>query len=351
MKTNRLNKFFQFLFPSFFIVGIFLLIMGFNDYDNIKLSYKEDKDVRYKVYLKPNNFFETPYLDENRTYISSLIDYIDFSFKYDINYSLPLNGEYKYKFVAIVMAKKQESNEYYWKKEYNLSDEKIGQIKDNVSFSIYDNITVSYDKYNNILNDFKKQYPVASDGTLKVVMRVTMDSKFREDVDPVSLSSDVGASIPLLSDTVDVSIDKDVVGISDVLELKEKSLRLAFLIFKITGFILIFVSVIGFIDTIKNNLIFKRINKYEIKLDKILKNYDSIIANVKSKPVISGMRTIEISEFSELLDVYNEVRMPINYYQDDIHHVSTFIIINDSVAWIYKMKKSDVVGGDIDDKK
>ena len=35
MKTNRLNKFFQFLFPSFFIVGIFLLIMGFNDYDNI----------------------------------------------------------------------------------------------------------------------------------------------------------------------------------------------------------------------------------------------------------------------------------------------------------------------------
>ena len=46
MKTNRLNKFFQFLFPSFFIVGIFLLIMGFNDYDNIKLSYKEDKDVR-----------------------------------------------------------------------------------------------------------------------------------------------------------------------------------------------------------------------------------------------------------------------------------------------------------------
>ena len=133
--------------------------------------------------------------------------------------------------------------------------------------------------------------------------------------------------------------------------MKEKSLRLAFLIFKITGFILIFVSVIGFIDTIKNNLIFKRINKYEIKLDKILKNYDSIIANVKSKPVISGMRTIEISEFSELLDVYNEVRMPINYYQDDIHHVSTFIIINDSVAWIYKMKKSDVVGGDIDDKK
>ena len=43
--------------------------------------------------------------------------------------------------------------------------------------------------------------------------------------------------------------------------------------------------------------------------------------------------------------------MPINYYQDDIHQVSTFIIINDSVAWIYKMKKSDVVGGDIDDKK
>lgn len=345
MKKNRLNKFFQVLFPFFFITGIILLLFGFNDYDTIKLNYREDNDIRYKVYLKKNNFFETPYLEENRTYISSLIDYVDVSFTYGISYNLPLSGEYKYKFVAIVLANKQESDDYYWKKEYDLSEEKIGIIKNNVSFSINDDVKINYDKYNNILSDFKKQYPVVSDGTLKVVMRVSMNSKFRKDVDPVGLSSDIGISIPLLSDTVDVSIDKDVANAADVMELKEKSHRLSYLIFKITGFIMIIVSIIGFIDTIKNNNIFKRINKYELELDKILKNYDSIIANVKSKPATSGMRIIEISEFSELLDVYNEVRMPINYYQDDIHYISTFIIINDNVAWIYKLKKSDVVGG------
>ena len=81
---------------------------------------------------------------------------------------------------------------------------------------------------------------------------------------------------------------------------------------------------------------YKNDNKYELSLEKILKNYDSIIANANSMPNINGFKKIEISTFEELLDVYNEVRMPINYYQKN--DKSTFIIINEGVAWVYSLK-------------
>ena len=64
-----------------------------------------------------------------------------------------------------------------------------------------------------------------------------------------------------------------------------------------------------------------------LELDKILKNYDSIIANIKNLPDISSYKTIEVDKFEELLDVYNEVRMPINYYQEKTGKESIFIII------------------------
>ena len=51
-------------------------------------------------------------------------------------------------------------------------------------------------------------------------------------------------------------------------------------------------------------------------------------------------KMITLSTFEELLDVYNEVRMPINYYQNRKDYKSTFFIINNDVVWIYVLKRS-----------
>ena len=82
MKKYKLNKKLQFLFPFLFLIGIFITIVGFNDKKVINLTYTQDNSIHYNVYLKENNFFENKYLTEGRTYISSLIDYIDVSFHY-----------------------------------------------------------------------------------------------------------------------------------------------------------------------------------------------------------------------------------------------------------------------------
>ena len=56
-----------------------------------------------------------------------------------------------------------------------------------------------------------------------------------------------------------------------------------------------------------------------------------------------------MSSFEELLDVYNEVRMPINFCQDE--DKSTFIIINDSIVWIYVLRKDTMKWVDSNEKE
>ena len=351
MKNYQLNKKLQFLFPFLLIIGIILIIMGLNDKKMVNLSYEESNKINYNVYLKDNPFFNTPYLGEGRTYIASLIDYLDIFYHYDISYNRKLTGTYKYKYVAIVRANKKDTAGYYWEKEYDLTEEKTANIKNNINVSIDDNVKVKYSTYNEILNEFKKTYGISTDGELRVVMKISYNAKFKEVNRPVNITSEIGLSIPLLEQALDVSIVKDAAHDNNILSFEEKSDRPAFTIFKVTGVILIIVSILGFIDVTKTNLIFKKYNLYEIELDNILKKYDSIIANVKEKTNINDFKKIEVNTFDELLDVYNEVRMPINFFKDKSNNESLFIIINDNIAWLYILKKNNTVKWDDNHEK
>ena len=338
MKSYKFNRFLQFLFPFFFICGIGILVLGMNDKKTININYEENNSINYKVYLKENKFFETPYLEEGRTYIASLIDYIDADFHYEIKYNRPFTGHVKYKYVAILQANKKNSTGYYWNKEYDLSEERSIDIENNTNVIISDNVKVNYSKYNEILSQFKKAYNLDTNSELKIVMRVVNTADFDKIDHPVGIDSEIGITVPLLEQAIDVSINKETNNSKNVLTIKEKSHKVGFLIFKITGTILLFTAIFGMIETSRYSKRFKRSHTYILELDKILKNYDSIIANVKNLPDISGYRKIEVDKFEELLDVYNEVRMPINYYQDKTGKESTFIIINNDVAWIYRLK-------------
>ena len=346
MKQYKLNRFFQFLFSFFFILGLSLLIYCFNNKKIIKLNYAEDNSIKYNVYLKENHFFEEPYLGENRTYIASLIDYIDINFNYSIKFNEKLNGNSKYKYVAIVRANKKDSAGYYWEKEYDLTPEKSIDVKDVNDFKISDNIKVKYNTYNDVLNDFKREYALTTNGELKVVMRISNTVNFEEVNRPIAIDSEIGLSIPLLEQALEVSINKEATSEKDILTIEEKNRSNENRIYMICAICIMVSSLLAFIEATRNRNKYKSNNEYKLTLDKFLKNYDSIIANTNGLDIIEGLKRIEISSFEELLDVYNEVRMPINYYQDIEREESDFIIINDDIAWVYTLKKEDFDNGE-----
>ena len=247
MKYYKLNKKFQFLFPFLYIIGIVLIVLGLNDKKAIDLKYDQNNNIRYNVYLKENQFFETPYLPEGRTYIASLIDYLDVFFHYEVVYNRKLTGNYKYKFVALVRANKKDDAGYYWEKEFDLTDEKTIDIKNNVNVSIDDNVQVKYSTYNEILNNFKKEYGVNTDGELKIIMRISNTSKFEKIKEPVVIDTEMNITIPLLEQSLEIAINKDTSSNDNILSIKEKSGKPVYLILKITGVILIIVSILGFV--------------------------------------------------------------------------------------------------------
>ena len=85
---------------------------------------------------------------------------------------------------------------------------------------------------------------------------------------------------------------------------------------------------------------------YLATLKKIVDTHDSIIANIDNLPDVSDLKVINVSSFSELLDVYNEVRMPINFYENKRRNRSIFMIINDNMCWRYILDKDSIENSD-----
>jgi len=341
MREYKINKILQFLFILLFVFGVFLIYVGFNNIKTVVFSYSENSDIAYKVYLKPNQFFETEYLEENNTYIASLIDYIDVNFKYNAAFSENIDGDIKYKYVAIVSANKKEKDGYYWQRKYDLSDVKTIRLDDSSVLNINDNFKIQYDTYNSLLNKFKKEYNLTTDGELKILMEITNNSNISGSKSPVNIESKVSLSIPLLERALEISMNKDIANSSKTMTFEEIDDDIKFVIFKVLGIVLVIGSIYGFTKITLERRNYKKTNEYELTLKKILENYDSIIANTKNVPSLDESKKIVLSSFEELLDVYNEVRMPINYYQNEREEKSTFIIINNDLAWIYVLKKEN----------
>ena len=64
------------------------------------VKYDEVSNLSYDVALKENKYYEEDFLEKDRQYIASLIDYINANFKYELDVKEDLEYQYKYKIIA-----------------------------------------------------------------------------------------------------------------------------------------------------------------------------------------------------------------------------------------------------------
>lgn len=334
-KINYTKVLLVILFMLVIVLNVVMYRKGFYKANVESIMYKEDNSINYKVYLKKNNFFDVPYLEEDKTYITSLIDYIKVNYNYNIQFNKVVSGNYKYYILATVEANKP-NNEVgnYWTKNYKLSDEKKIKIDKSTEYSINQEIKIDYNKYNKALNEFKSTLGIASTGILKV--RLVVESDLDSNGLDVPVTSNLILKMPLSEKTIEASIDLDaknnVKEITKVVETKEEK-RSKLLVLGISFIVeLVILAVLTIIN--RRN---RRANMFENTVNKYLNTYDSIIVNIDKFPTLSDYNVIEVSSFEELLDAHSEVRMPINYFRDDIR--SYFILLSDNTAWRYVMKR------------
>lgn len=327
----------------FLVIGIKILLMGINNYKKETISYAEDNSINYKVYLKENEFFEQPYLGENQIYITSLIDSIDVTFNYAMNYSMPVSGEYKYYVKATISANlANEQIGSYWSKEYILTDEQVGSIANQNDFNINQNIKIDYQKYNELLSLFKKTYGLTTDGNLQIALIVENTVNTENLTKDIISNSSMELNIPLSQLAVEATINTDNGQKTNSVTELVKDNKARYVIYKIIGSILVIfdiTEIVTFIYILLKNI--KRKSLYLKKLNKILATYDSIIVNVKSMPDISQLKVITVESFEELIDAHSEVRMPINFVEDIEKEESTFLLIANGCVWMCVLSEED----------
>ena len=78
-------------------------------------------------------------------------------------------------------------------------------------------------------------------------------------------------------------------------------------------------------------------DKYDKKVNKILKTYNSILAKCRNIPISPDKNIIIVDDMNSMVNTQIETRKPIIYYQEEVS--ISFMILDQEEVYIYMIKK------------
>lgn len=332
-----ISVFLIFIGLSFLLVRMFL-----NIEDEEVVNYRESGNSDYRVYLKENNFYESPYLGENMTYIASLIKSINIDFNYNFSIDEPVNFDLSYDIIGKLTISDEGSNKVLFTKEYTLLDNKQMKMDNNNRINLKESISIDYDYYNSLVNSFKSIYGVSATSNLTVYMKINDKITDQLGTDVLNDKSELSVAIPLSEKTIDIKIqDKEINTTSSLVTKKDVTFNN--ILFAVLAFISFIISVMGLLRGLEY-IFMLRVKKtnYDKYIDKILKEYDRLIVETPTYPNFEKMNVIKIERFEELIDVRDNLKLPIMYHNIVKHHKCCFYIHHQKDIYLMTIKATDL---------
>ena len=328
------------LFVVLLALGIILLYksLGFESEKIVK--YSEKSNLNYKVYLLENDFYEQDYLDKDMIYVASLIDKVLVDFDYNFESEDKENIDFTYSIVAKLSITNPTGTKSYFDKSYTLLNEKTINMVNATGQSIKEQISLDYPYYNRLANSFKTQYGVDVDS--KITLYMLINKKNTEESNFILDSSSVmNLVVPLSERSVDISLDyKDIDETSNIIKKQSMSIR-DIIPFALSGLFVI-LALIMMIKAMRNaNSLRTKKSGYDKFVAKILKEYDRLIAESSTLLSFDGKEMINIGKFTELLDIHDNLQLPIMYYEEKEHELSYFYISHGDVIYLFKVDVND----------
>ena len=328
------------LFLLFISMTIFFLLKILPTEEQV-INYKESGNLDYKVYLKENDFYQTEYLDKDMIYVSSLIDYIDVDLEYDFDISENSNIYFVYSIIGNLTIMDESGNNVYFEHDYNLLSYRTDEIDNQDYYDLKQNIKIDYDYYNDIANKFKMEFGLDTTSNLRVYLTIRKVSN--DDIPLDSGDSELYIDIPLSERSINMTIDYNNLNRTQNIIVKTEDV-----IDNATYVALTAVGIVGSIATLANTmnlivlLFVRKKTPYDKYIKRILKEYDRLIAETSHCPNFSDYNLIEISSFDELLDVRDNLKVPIMYYIVAKHIKSYFYIIDNNNLYLVTIKAVDL---------
>lgn len=73
-----------------------------------------------------------------------------------------------------------------------------------------------------------------------------------------------------------------------------------------------------------------------------MKEYDRMIVETVTLPKFDNYNILNIKSFNELLDVRDNLRLPIMFYEVSEHEKAHFYILRDKNLYLYTLKEVDL---------
>ena len=311
----------------------------------IKLHYSERSNIDYKVYLKPNDYYNEKYLGKNKKYVASLIDNINTDFDYTFKSDDKLDLNYSYYVVAKVEVNDGQNKNIYTKEE--IIKPKQTPDATNQTIKIHENVVVDYDKYNKIASSFIDQYKLTANAKLTVSLMIDIEGKHSKFDNKLTNKEVVSYKIPLTEKTVDVEMDYKLSNDADqVIQHKQAFVNNKFLLTFII--VLMVVDVLAIIYVVYW-VIVNRDNetKYIKKLEKIKRDYSRYISEtiiterVEDMMLTRSLRIEVIKKFEDLLDIRDSLNKPILFHEERPNEEAVFYILTDRIGYLYIMRADD----------
>ena len=329
-----------------FVICIFMsikyLVKGLVK-ENVSVSVSSTPSINYKVHLKQNAFYEENVLDPGMKYVASLIDYIDTNISYTIKSSILMDYDYSYYIdaTARVYGDNAKTSVLFEKTNMLLEEKKLNVTHvDNVV--INENLKIDYNEYNKLISSFKTSYDITALSDVSVVLHVKAKAKNSNLVKEVTIDdSNSRLVVPLTEQTVNIEITKkdepNLYNKSD-----EKKTIKSYKDLIIAGVLLIItvILLLKIMDMLHLNEINSK-QEYKKNLNKILREYDLIIANVDNPVDEKNYEVINISSFTELKDVHDNIGTPILFFEEKKNQKSVFVLVKDNLLYKYVLKVTE----------
>ncbi len=323
-----------------FLASLFALQKGmgiFNKEESEKIiyTYAAKGGETHKIKLKENSFIQEEYLGEGQTYISDLVDYIDFDFDYTFYGSNESEISYTYEIYVDLQIKyrttKTEDTKM-WHKKYpikNVSDKVFAK-----EIVIEENEKVDYNYYNQKAIEFFNQFQLPIEAELGVVMEVRLDGEYGEQSfkDTYTQKAQMPVSTPAFTITKakmhqEQGVVIEIVKTEFSPDLELSQWGIALMIMALSLFVIFFEKIFNI----------KRRSTYEKEKNKILKEYGDIIIETKSPLARAGLAVMEVKSFKEMLDLEEELRIPIMFFENEAKEYGEFSLLHQKILYIFEI--------------
>ena len=306
------------------------------------INYEEKSNIDYKVNLKSNNFYETPYLEKDMIYIASLIKSIDINYLYDFTITEPSTIKFNYDVVGKLEIVDPVDKQVYFEKEYILLKNQQKIMNKEQKYYLNQPITIDYNYYNSLANSFKSTYGVDSESNLIVYLRIKKQNTNDSNNIKLNDQSNMSLTIPLSEKAINIKMDYKEINASKK-AIKNQTIKINNILWIILSIIFLVIAIKSIYRLLKILPIFyKRPSLYDNYIKKILTEYDRLIVESVYCPEFEKFNLIKVKKITELVDVHDNLTLQILYYEVTKHQKSYFYIKKDKDIYLTVIKAVDL---------